>query len=308
MNNEIQKFLSTFGEELRSKVKRLDDIIGRDHWLSVGNYKESLVRNFLRSTLPKRYEISTGFILSKNYENQLIKSKQIDILIWDSTDYSAIFRDGEFVIIPPEACRVVIEVKGNLRSSDIEKTIDSFDQLNFFLGVQYNQGYKIARFLFAFDISEEISFPDGILKKIAKTYMNSKKITIKDRSEFILHYSDKDKFTFDGIYILGKGFITTNIRSSKTNEMKIIMQSFETENKDDIYSLFETEIQSNLGKYSAGKTGFWYEDQPGLLALKSSLVYKPTQPKSIMIVPPVPIDNLYSDIDSSIVFEDSFNH
>lgn len=306
MNPKIQAFLSTFGDELRSKVNRLDNIIGRDHWLSVGNYKESLIRSFLRSVLPKRYEISTGFVLSKHYKGDIIKSKQIDIIIWDSENYSPIFRDGEFVIIPPEACKIVIEVKGKLKLSDISYTLNCFDRLNYFWGVEYNQGFNISRFIFAFDLDSRVSFPDSVLKKCAKTYNESKILEIAERGKLITKYLGRDKFVIDGIYILGKGIINSSVRGNKENSMSLILQSFETDNTDYIYSLFETEIQATLGKYSNGKTGLWYIDQPGLLAVKNTLNCYPTKPKSLIIIPPVKKEDLYNDIDQSIVFDESF--
>lgn len=306
MSSEIEAFLSTFGNELCSKINRLDKIIGRDHWLSVGNYKESLIRNFLRNTLPKRYEISTGFILSKDFNGNLIKSKQIDIIIWDSTNYSPIFRDGEFVIIPPEACKIVIEVKGKLKLSDISYTIDCFDQINLFLGVKYNQGFNISRYIFAFDLDAEANFPDSVLKKSAKAYQESKIINVGKRVQLIYEYLEKEKFVFDGIYIIGKGIISSSLRVNKENEICMILQSFETENSDYIYSLFETEIQSCLGKRSNGNTGLWYNDQPGLLAIKNTLKCHPTKPKSIIIVPPINKNELYIDFDPLSVFEESY--
>jgi len=306
MSEEIRSFLSTFGEELRSKVSRLDNIIGRDHWLSVGTYKESLVRNFLRSTLPKRFEVSTGFLLSKDFHGNLVKSRQIDILIWDSANYSAIFRDGEFVIVPPEACRIVIEVKGRLKLSEIEESIDGFDQLTRFLGVEFNQGFKIARYVFAFDLAKGVSFPESILRKAAKVYQNSKTIRIADRTNFIRSYISKEKFIFDGIFVLGHGFVTADFRSSSTDEMKIIIRSFETERKEYIYSIFETEVQANLGQFSSGNSGMWYVDQPGLLAVKNTLKAQPTKPKSIIIVPKIRRRDLYKDFDKTAVLDDSF--
>lgn len=307
MNEEIKKFLSSFGDELESKVNRLDNIIGRDHWLSVGNYKESLLRNFLRSILPKRFEISTGFILSKNYQNKLLKSKQIDIIIWDSTNYSAIFRDGEFVIIPPEACKAVIEVKGKLTLSGIETTIKSFDYLSTFLGVEYNNGFNIGRYLFAFDIDKKIEFPVKIVKKIASSYRSIKTISFEDRRELTRKYYVKNNFLFDGIYLLNHGFVLSEFRFSKNDNIYFLFRTFECEDNNTkyIYSVFETDLQKKLGSYSNGNSGLWYLDQPGLLSVKRVLNIKQTQPKSVMIIPEIEKDELYTDIDINTVFTES---
>ena len=71
--NIFEKFLSSYNEELLSKVSRLDELIGRDHWLSVGNYKESILRSLISNILPRRYEVSTGFILACDRGGKLIK-------------------------------------------------------------------------------------------------------------------------------------------------------------------------------------------------------------------------------------------
>ncbi|WP_198533055.1 DUF6602 domain-containing protein, partial [Salinivibrio kushneri] len=92
MDKNISNYFSSHSYELMSKMQRLDYLIGREHWLSVGNYKEELLRSLLRNLLPKRYEVSTGFILSLNENGEQIKSKQQDIIVWDSNDFSAIFR------------------------------------------------------------------------------------------------------------------------------------------------------------------------------------------------------------------------
>ncbi|WP_206755122.1 DUF6602 domain-containing protein, partial [Leptolyngbya sp. FACHB-711] len=92
--NVFNKFLSSYNAELLSKVSRLDELIGRDHWLSVGNYKESILRSLISNILPRKYEVSTGFILASNRKGEILKSRQIDIIIWDSANYAPIFRDG----------------------------------------------------------------------------------------------------------------------------------------------------------------------------------------------------------------------
>src|SRR4051812_16353188 len=103
-------------------MRRLDLLIGDRHWLSVGNYKESLTRSLLSNKIPKRFEVGTGFVLSIQGGERKI-SRQIDVLVWDSYNFTPIFREGEFVIIPPEACRAAIEVKGNLDHEELASSL-----------------------------------------------------------------------------------------------------------------------------------------------------------------------------------------
>jgi len=124
-------------------MKRLDFLIGRAHWLSVGNYKEELLRSLLKQLLPKKYEVSTGFILALDDNGKEIKSKQQDIIIWNSYEYAAIFRDGDFVIVPPEACKAVIEVKSTLTSQTMKKAMFASDCIVDFVRTPYIQNLNI---------------------------------------------------------------------------------------------------------------------------------------------------------------------
>ena len=111
-----RKFSATIAGELESLSERVRFII--NHGPSVGTYRENLLQSSLRKHLPERYHIATGFIFGL--------SKQIDILIYDRVDYAPIFREGDFVIVPPESVRAVIEVKTNLTSYNLRLALKSF--------------------------------------------------------------------------------------------------------------------------------------------------------------------------------------
>ena len=53
-------------------------------------------------------------------------SRQCDVLVYDATRYPVVFRDGDFVVIRPEAVRAVIEVKGSLSKPETLKALGSF--------------------------------------------------------------------------------------------------------------------------------------------------------------------------------------
>lgn len=81
------------------------------HGPSIGNWNEILIRNFLRKHIPDKFSVGQGFI----YRDGKI-SNQIDVIIYDSHNYSPFFKEGDFIIIEPEAVAVVIEVKTNIQS------------------------------------------------------------------------------------------------------------------------------------------------------------------------------------------------
>lgn len=81
------------------------------HGPSIGNWNEILIRNFLKKHIPEKFSVGQGFI----YRDGKI-SNQIDVIIYDSHNYSPFFKEGDFIIIEPEAVAVVIEVKTKIQS------------------------------------------------------------------------------------------------------------------------------------------------------------------------------------------------
>jgi hypothetical protein len=126
---DLTGYAALFGESLSSKVDLLGRLIGDAHYPSLGRYKERLLADAIRGFLPRAVEVGTGFVLfphadpnppgGPDFHDPLNQSaysisRQCDILVYDSTRYPVVFRDGDFVVIRPEAVRAVIEVKGSL--------------------------------------------------------------------------------------------------------------------------------------------------------------------------------------------------
>src|SRR6266704_3314125 len=75
----------------------------------VGTDREEIIRGFLRSYLPKRFEVSTGFV----FDSKGGLSKQLDIIIADSLVCPRFETLGGKRIYP---CECVVSV-GQVRSS-----------------------------------------------------------------------------------------------------------------------------------------------------------------------------------------------
>lgn len=135
---DLTSYAGMIGEEFSSKINRLAQILGLSHELSVGEYKETLLRECISKFIPKRYSVGRGFIvfvdrhnLSKHADGNIdllnLKehriSQQLDILVFDDNNYSPIFRDREFVILRPESVRAIIEVKGFLTTKGVRDSI-----------------------------------------------------------------------------------------------------------------------------------------------------------------------------------------
>lgn len=112
-NEDIYKnpmeFRKSIGRELIATKNRIRNLIGRNHWLEDGLYKEAILKKVLRNLLPKNVTIGTGFIL-KTVEDELIPSSQIDIIL-HSNAFPTVFQEGDFIITTPLAVIGIIEVK-----------------------------------------------------------------------------------------------------------------------------------------------------------------------------------------------------
>ncbi|KKA46002.1 hypothetical protein WN56_02505 [Salinivibrio sp. KP-1] len=270
-------------------MKRLDYLIGRDHWLSVGNYKEELLRNLLRNLLPKKYEVSTGFILSLDQNGNELKSKQQDIIIWNSNEFSAIFRDDEFVIVPPEACQAVIEVKSTLTKNTLKKAMLASDDLYKFMQTPSLYQFKIAKFIFSF--GSDLKFPDGYFDTICEFYDNDKdgQLSATQRQEFTKEFFSQESsgnFTIDGIFSLNDGSILREIALGSDKKFIFIFRSFDliSNEVNHVYTFFEHIIHSEVNSPNS-KHGFYYSKQPGLFSLMSELSLKTPEEGGTLVYP-----------------------
>lgn len=122
------EYFHSIAEELNSLKSRVRQFIKASHWLSDGEWKESVLRSILRRHVPKRFGIGRGFVLGGG-----MQSTQADVLIYDS-NFPLLHQDGEFVIVTTDAVRGLIEVKSHQNLSKLrdsaEKCIINAEFLN----------------------------------------------------------------------------------------------------------------------------------------------------------------------------------
>lgn len=92
----IQEYFKSLTEELQSLKNRVRNFIDTNHWLTDGEWKESVIRYFLKRNLPGTVKVGRGFII-----DCAKTSHQIDILIYDDSK-PVLFRDGDLVFVTPE--------------------------------------------------------------------------------------------------------------------------------------------------------------------------------------------------------------
>jgi hypothetical protein len=119
MNNDL--YFKTLTQELGSQKDRLQNFIR--HWLTVGEYRETVLRNVLRRHLPKSIGVGKGFIIGNE-----ITSTQIDILLYDTTK-PVLFQEGELLILTPDAALGAIEVKKSITVAELEEAVGKLSDI-----------------------------------------------------------------------------------------------------------------------------------------------------------------------------------
>jgi hypothetical protein len=115
-----RKFAGTLASELTNLSERVRNLIR--HTSSVGTYRENLLQSLLKKHLPERYHVATGFIYGTH--------RQLDVLIYDRIEYAPLFREGDLVVVPPEAVRAVIEVKTDLTKVQLISSLKLIDEVS----------------------------------------------------------------------------------------------------------------------------------------------------------------------------------
>ncbi len=148
LSNKGQRIRDFFNNECRSLIaiyKNIENLVpaqerrGAANVAEEGRYIESIIRSFLNKHLPKELEALSGFIIRpatkvgdhdrerrKNEDDQ--HSSQLDVIVYDSTNYPIYERFEEFVIVPPEGVVAIISVKKNLYENQIVKELESLSK------------------------------------------------------------------------------------------------------------------------------------------------------------------------------------
>ena len=164
---DLTSFAAMLGDSFALKVDWLAQLIAGVHDPSLGNYKERLLRTIIADFIPKRYEVGTGFVIfptrQLREEGEVFGgrastaaphevSKQLDIIVYDSSTYPVVFRDEDFVVVRPEAVNAIVEVKGALDQTGTDDAVDLF--------IVYGQKWKRCKAFYDSSSSVELYPPD----------------------------------------------------------------------------------------------------------------------------------------------------
>ncbi len=109
-NPDYTAYHRSITEELYSIKDRIRNLV--KHWPTDGESKEIALRSVLRRHIPESVIVGRGFIVTPD-----ATSTQIDVLVVDANK-PTLFKEGDLLIVTPDAVLGVIEVKTELRSKD----------------------------------------------------------------------------------------------------------------------------------------------------------------------------------------------
>jgi len=88
-----------------------------------GRNDEERLRTFLRNTLPRRFGVGSGFVISAVEGSQ--PSRQMDVVIFDDLFNAPMHREAASYVFPVEIVLATVEVKGCIRPQDVSKCVDN---------------------------------------------------------------------------------------------------------------------------------------------------------------------------------------
>jgi hypothetical protein len=93
------------------------------HGGSLGVAREVIFANLLKNETPGPYRVRTGLIRGKVGKN-ILTSRQCDVLVYNPNDNTPHYAIEEFVVVPADCARVVVEVKSTLNKKHFKHAID----------------------------------------------------------------------------------------------------------------------------------------------------------------------------------------
>ena len=131
---DVVAYYKSLSLELEALKNRVRNFIDNRHWLTDGEWEESVLRAILISRLPESVCVGRGFILSWKGA-----STQCDIMHYRASS-PVLFRQGDLVIIPAEAVLGVIEVKTNLGNNNFGESVKKLASIGELLDSQKHLG------------------------------------------------------------------------------------------------------------------------------------------------------------------------
>jgi hypothetical protein len=155
---DVESYFRSLTIELESLKDRVRRFIDNAHWLTDGEWKESVLRSMLARRLPDTVKIGRGFVLTREGP-----TTQCDILLYRASS-PVLFREGELVFLTPDAVLGIIEVKSRTDKRTLEATLDKFSEIGSKMGRDRSHCF-FALFSYESAIAQQQMILDVLCKK-----------------------------------------------------------------------------------------------------------------------------------------------
>jgi hypothetical protein len=121
------EYCTGIASEFEAKLNRVRTFIP-DHNLTSGTANEIMLRDFLAQMSTSSHKVGQGFICDP-VDSDLV-SKQCDVLVHDHHQYPKVYSAGEIDIVFPQAVKMVIEVKTDLKKKALHDGLENIRSAN----------------------------------------------------------------------------------------------------------------------------------------------------------------------------------
>ncbi len=125
---DVPAYYRSLTAELESVKDRVRNFIAKSHWLTHGEWRESVLRAMIAQRLPSSVNIGRGFVITENGP-----TTQCDILIYRA-DRPILFRQGDLAFVTPDAVVAVIEVKSTATKAVVTESLEKLAAIGRKLG------------------------------------------------------------------------------------------------------------------------------------------------------------------------------
>lgn len=119
------EYCRTVAQEFLGRVDRMQVFV--KHNLTVGNARETILRDFLAMHTPEPYRVGQGFICDPLEEDKV--SRQCDILVYNAAGYPLVYEDGAVKVVWPGSVVMTMEVKTSIDKKQIRRALKTVESV-----------------------------------------------------------------------------------------------------------------------------------------------------------------------------------
>jgi len=162
----------------------------------LGHIAEVTVRALLRDVLPARFGVGTGFVFTGEQPLDEHQTNPLDVLIYDALNYSPVFTEGDYVVIPIHALLAVIEVKTTLTSQKYQEAVKQLE----FLEYSYNLPTNPSGYVLGFTRKDSLDAVEGWASKYTSGWWMRGVYLVQDDWFQLAATGVRQVFPQDGLY------------------------------------------------------------------------------------------------------------